>query len=148
VLALWRYLFFPKPLLRKDSCYRFSWTASWLLCVVHVLCAFHFEHHWSHTAGLKHTAEMTHRVVGIMWGGGLYINYVFLTWWGIDVARLWTKNSGGVPFSMHLIAAFMMFNATVVFGPRWWWLPTITLAIAIAMKWRKNHSNVDPVKPF
>lgn len=115
------------------------WTAAWGLLLIHVTAAFHLKHHWSHTAALKHTSEMTADVTGLNWGGGLYINYLFLLWWGIDCARMWATvrtqrgtiadDSGpesGAPLRItgfDAVAAFMMFNATVVFGTVWWLLP-------------------------
>lgn len=128
-MAVWRYMFYRRENV-VDSLYIKSWSAAWLLCVIHVLFAFHFHHHWSQTAALKHTAEMTERVVGIHWGGGLYVNYIFLCLWGFDVARGWSgaKLSS---LSMHLASAFMVFNATVVFGPRWWIVPTSLFAVLL-----------------
>ena len=119
---------------RVASAFRFCWTASWLWCVIHVLCAFHFQHHWDHTAALKHTSEMTHRVVGIHWSGGLYINYVFLTVWAADIVRLFRHPAVGSSRLIQWVAAFMMFNATVVFGPRWWWIPLILLVAALLIR--------------
>ncbi|MBL8815551.1 MAG: hypothetical protein JNL58_05945 [Planctomyces sp.] len=103
--------------------YRLAWLLSWCFCVIHVVCAYHFQHHWDQAAALKHTAEMTRRVVGIYWSGGLYVNYVFLTLWGVQsmVQLVRDRPSGRVEdLSMHALAAFMMFNATAVFGPAWW----------------------------
>jgi hypothetical protein len=34
-------------------------------------------------------------------------------------------------------AAFMMFNATVVFGPGWWIIPVVILAIAAVTRCRR-----------
>lgn len=99
------------------------WTGAWILCVVHVICAYHFQHHWSQAAARQHTAEMTDRVVGWYWSGGLYVNYAFLAVWG-GHCILWWRNV--VPallrmdLAMQLTAGFMMFNATAVFGPSWW----------------------------
>lgn len=104
------------------------WTGAWVLCVIHVLCAYHFQHHWDQDAAQKHTAEMTDRVVGLYWSGGLYINYVFLILWGAH-CFWWWRTSDFAPsgsemarsdLAMQLIAGFMMFNATAVFGPQWW----------------------------
>lgn len=109
---------------------RWLWLASWASCVIHVLFAFHFEHHWSHAAALKHTADMTGRVVGWYWGGGLYVNYVFLALWGGHACR-WLRNEGGISMhrSFQAVAAFMMINATAVFGPSWWLLPVGTFCL-------------------
>ena len=142
VVAMWRCLFCRTSGV-ADRRLTIAWSLSWLLCIVHVVCAFHFEHHWSQQAALKHTAEMTKRVVGIDWGGGLYINYLFLIWWGVDVYRLLrcrTQRTAGILLGT---AAFMMFNATVVFGPPWWIIPTIVFAIAVAICRRHRTSDKD-----
>lgn len=103
--------------------YRLVWLLSWCFCVIHVLCAYHFQHHWDQSAALKHTAEMTSRVVGIYWSGGLYVNYVFLTLWGVQSIVQWVRRETAGRLGnvfIHAIAGFMMFNATAVFGPVWW----------------------------
>ncbi len=103
--------------------WRAAWSAACILMIVHVLAAFHFEHDWSHAAALEHTSQQTARVTNINWGGGLYFNYAFLVLWLVDVALTWTA-AGRVPSrlrrSTDLACIFMVFNATVVFGPRWW----------------------------
>ncbi len=120
-----------------------AWSLSWLLCVAHVMCAYHFEHHWSQQAALKHTAEMTERVVGIDWGGGLYINFMFLAWWGVDVYQLMRGKAQRTAGILQGTAAFMMFNATVVFGPTWWIIPTVIFATAVAIRFRRRTSHRD-----
>lgn len=113
-------------------CFRTFWSSAWILVVIHVLFAYHFQHHWSQEAALRHTAEMTERVVGWNWSGGLYINYLFLTVWGVDVVRLVQSPTRHSSTMMHLIAAFMMFNATVVFGPSWWIFVVLAFALFYA----------------
>ena len=140
--AVWRHLFYSSPenpsTKTADLWYVRAWSLSWLLCVIHVLCAYHFEHHWNQSAALQHTADMTNRVVGINWPGGLYVNYIFLTYWGFDVFRR-LKSGGSSSLAMHIIAAFMMFNATVVFGPQWWFVPTIAFGIAMLIKYFRRN---------
>ena len=121
-----------------DIVYRWTWAGSWTLCIVHVLCAFHFIHRWSHHAALEHTAEMTERVVGIYWSGGLYINYIFLAVWGADaVAQFRSHRTSKL---LHFVAAFMMFNATVVFGPVWWIAPAaILVGILSFATYKRSH---------
>ena len=140
VVALWRYLFPPRTQPTADHVFVMAWGGSWLLCLIHVACAFHFQHHWSQQAALQHTAELTERVVGIHWGGGLYVNYLFLTWWSIDVLRQVSQPGRSSSTMMHAAAAFMMFNATVVFGPTWWWLPLGLLVIALLWKYRTRRA--------
>ena len=120
--------------------WQYLWAGSWLMCVVHVLCAFQFEHSWSHAAALQHTAVMTHRVTGLHWGGGLYINYLFLTAWLINALtcfrRARTDREASPDYWFHAVAAFMMFNATAVFGPVWWWIPVGVFCVLLLVLWR------------
>jgi hypothetical protein len=95
----------------------------WLLLVAHTVCAFHFQHGWSHAAAYVHTARRTADLVGWEWGGGLFVNYVTIAVWGVDVVvlgraasrkapppRLWTMLAAGW-------IGFVIINATLVFGP-------------------------------
>ncbi len=151
-VAVW--LWFRRPFHTDADYIRFRkfWLAAWLLVVVHVLLAFHFEHHWSHAAAIQHTAEMTQRVVGWYWSGGLYINYVFLLLWAADIIRYRAagvvRGSQAKPMPprsatswvMQAAAAFMMFNATAVFGPGWW-MPVV-LIFAACLIWAKTGRHI------
>lgn len=139
-IAVWRYLFVVRhqPSAGVDSTYRLAWSLSWLMCLIHIVCAYHFQHHWDQAAALKHTAELTERVVGLHWSGGLYVNYVFITMWGIDVGRNLIRTSRVSSVFIHSVAAFMMFNATVVFGPSWWWIPFALLVFVLVWETRSR----------
>ena len=113
----------PRPSVAVAS----FWTAGVLGLTIHIACAFHYLHHWSHSAALKHTAQRTAEVTGWDWAGGLYINYAFLLFWAIDAVRVCREALGRTPVASRLwrrivqgVFLFMMFNATVVFGP-WHW---------------------------
>ena len=116
---------------------RLSWTVALAFYLVHVVCAFHFYHDWSHTAAYIHTAKATAKVVSIDWGGGLYVNYTFTLIWIADVIVWWHSAHARVRVSRrlfwatHILFAFMMLNATVVFGPAFWkWVAMgVTLAL-------------------
>jgi hypothetical protein len=68
---------------------RMVWTLGCLLFDVHVACAFHFFHHWSHSVAWHHTAERTHELLGVAYGNGIYFSYFFLLLWIVDVVWLW-----------------------------------------------------------
>lgn len=114
----------------------YVWTASWFLCVVHVIFAFHFEHNWSHQEALKHTAEVTASVTGLNWGIGLYVNYLFLGAWGVDVVRRFQTPAATTSRAFHAVAAFMMLNATAVFGPHFW-IPVV-ICYAMVLWWSRR----------
>ena len=94
---------------------RWLWTWAWLIYLVHVACAFHFFHHWSHADAVRHTAEVSG------FGPGIYASYFFTLVWGIDVATWWlapewyASRSRWIDWLMHLFMLFMVFNATVIF---------------------------------
>ena len=124
--------------------WRATWSSACLLLIAHVVAAFHFEHGWSHSAAFDHTAQQTARVTGINWGGGLYFNYAFLILWLLDAAILWfsaSKPSSILRRSTDVACVFMAFNATVVFGPRWWIGPMVAFGlIAVWLRQRKSGS--------
>lgn len=108
----------PRPFLAD-----LLWTAAGITFVLHVGLAFHFLHHWSHESAFRHTAERTDQAMGVAVGGGIYVNYVFLLWWLADLLLLWVAPAWRTrPYriALHAFFAFIMFNATVVFGPPWW----------------------------
>ena len=61
-----------------DSAARLAWTVACVGLLAHVAFAFHFYHGWSHGAAYRDTARQTDEVVGLNWGGGLYVNYALL----------------------------------------------------------------------
>lgn len=101
---------------------RLLWTWALAAYLAHVACAFEFYHHWSHAAAYRHTAERTAALLGIRWGGGLYVNYLLMLVWLADAVWWWLRPAGylarprAVPRAVHSFVAFMAFNATVVFG--------------------------------
>lgn len=105
---------------------RWFWTLGCALYVIHVACAFGFRHHWSHASAYNHTAEQTAAVTGIHWGGGLYFNYAFTAFWLADTIAWWKRGidfpyrSSRYFWTLHGVFAFMVLNATVVFGPPFW----------------------------
>ena len=120
--------------------WRAAWSAACLLLIIHVAAAFHFEHGWSHAAAFEHTADQTARVTGINRGEGLYFNYAFLILWLVDVAVLWTvasKVPSRLRRSTDLACVFMVFNATVVFGPRWW--IGLMIAFGVIVTWLRQE---------
>lgn len=128
-------LIFDGP--QRERWTRLVWTIGCLIYLVHIILAFHFLHNWSHTAALAHTSRRTYDVVGIDWGGGLYINYGFTLFWIADIVWWWIRAAKNQPtplvvfWMVHAIFGFMMLNATVVFGPPFWkW---IFLAAAILL---------------
>ncbi len=116
---------------------RSLWTIGCIWYLIHVACAFEFYHDWSHTAAYEHTANQTAAVTGWHWGGGLWVNYAFTLAWILDCIAWWRTDPTAHPKRRWLyiltqsVFAFLVFNATVVFGPRGW----IAIATGIGVFW-------------
>lgn len=111
-----------------------AWTIAGGVFLVHVGLAFHYLHHWSHAAAFQHTAERTAQAIGRAVGEGIYVNYVFLAWWFADLVLLWTwpaVRTSAYRGVVHGFFAFILFNATIVFGPPWWRWTLIPLAVVL-----------------
>ena len=123
-----------------------AWSGAAIVLLLHTVAAFHFRHHWSHQDALRHTAEQTARVTGIDWGGGLYVNYVFLAWWLIDAVGIGLAKTRFLTVKYRLGAdlavAFMMLNATVVFGPPVWLFlgPAAAVVLLLACLTRRGFN--------
>lgn len=67
---------------------------------------------------MHHTAMQTQAAVGWNWGGGVWLNFGTVAVWGWTLCSLKTDSQrfAGLNAAAHFYLAFMMFNATVVFG--------------------------------
>ena len=167
---------------------RWIFSTGLLFYLVHVACAFHFYHDWSHSKAFCHTAVVTTEKlvsfaiisdwemdslqsevanddkreeienklfndaenwlkiklgtdtwntlgrpiwdrVGKLSGFGLYLNYLFSLLWIADVSVWWLRpdwRTRGVKRTIQPFYFFIIFNATVVFGP-FFWLPVVVM---------------------
>jgi hypothetical protein len=127
----------PQGPLAERRAARWLWTAGAVIYVVHVVCAFALMHDWSHAAAYRHTAARTAELVGLDWGGGLYLNHVFTVVWIGDALWWWLRPASyqarpaWMRIALRGYLAFMVFQATVVFGS---W-PAQVLGGAIFLAW-------------
>ena len=124
-----------------DGAARLVWTFACAALLAHVACAFHSYHAWSHDSAYLDTARQTNEVVGLNWGGGLYINYALMSGWVLDVAWWWLRGLDShrrrwLPLvaAWHGFLLVIFFNATVVFksGPARWAGLVVCLALCVA----------------
>lgn len=136
---------------RRERAARLVWTIACISLLAHAACAFHIYHDWSQDSAYRETARQTAEVVGLNWGGGLYINYALMAGWVADVAWWWRGLDAYRRRPRALVAIwqgfliFMFFNATVVFktGP----LRFIGLSLCLAfclLWWRSAASGFPP----
>jgi hypothetical protein len=116
------------------------WTLAFLLCVGHVLAAFHLVHHWSHSAAYRDTAEQTRQLLGVAYGAGVYFNYAFLFVWAVDVGWTWAAGSvpnRPLPWWIRLgrwYLLFIAFNGAVVFASgAWRWVGAAVTCLWLAL---------------
>jgi hypothetical protein len=106
----------------RDRTSRLLWTAGAVLALVHAVAAYHFVHHWSHQQALADTARQTSELVGLAWGGGIYVNYAFLTLWTADALWWWRtadayrRRSRRTRDALLGVFVFMFINGAVVFA--------------------------------
>jgi hypothetical protein len=123
----------------------------------HVACAFHFYHHWSHSAAHAETARQSAELTGWNSGDGLYVNYFFALVWTGDVIWSWarpmkySRRSHWVSRLVRGFFFFMIFNGAVVFAPepmRWYGLLlSIILVVCWLRAWRCAAERLPQPKP-
>lgn len=146
VVLRWRSNLRPSPL----SLSRVVWTFGCIAFLLHLVCAFHFYHHWSHDHAYAVTAEQTEEAIGLNWGGGIYVNHIFAVVWVWDVLWWWVapttyeRRPRWIEWAVQGFMAFIAFNATVVFGHgaiRWFGIAaTLVLAVVLFGKVRAGLS--------
>lgn len=119
---------------------RSIWTIGCLCFVLHVVCAFHFYHDWSHARAFESTAAQTYELLGMRFGEGIYFSYAFTLLWLADVVWQWTSPASYQLRAPWLAAgwlgymSFIAFNGAVIFEggvTRWVGIP-VTMALVAA----------------
>lgn len=135
---------------RRESLARLAWTIGGLSLLAHITFAFHYYHAWSHEAAYRETARQTAAVVGLNWGGGLFINYAMIIAWIFDAAWWWIKSETHrrrprfLTATWHGFLLFIFFNATVIFKTgllRW-----IGLSLCLALSSIWMHGVVSKIR--
>lgn len=115
-----------------------------LLLVIHIVLAMAVRHGWSHAAAIASTASQTKAVFGIDWGGGLYVNYVFvavwtaeLLWWRLAPSRYELRR----PALMWVSRVFYLIviaNAAVIFAAGWRRILGAAIVAALLVAWGRR----------
>ena len=113
----WMLLAWAAMAVRTDRVARGLWTLGLAALGVHLVLAFWLAHGWSHAAAVEHVREVGGS------GAGIVVNYLFALVWAADVVWWWAAPAGHarrprwVGALLHGFLAFVVVNATVVFGP-------------------------------
>ena len=122
------------------------WLLGALVYLAHVAAAFGVHHDWSHTAAYAYTAARTEALLGLDWGGGLWVNYGFSAiwvgeglWWQLRPIHYARRPTAWTPV-IRGIFLFMIANGAVIFvsGPRR--LLGIGVLAALVWSWKTAGS--------
>ena len=98
------------------------WSFGAIACVVHVALAMASHDRWSHASALADTARQTEAVYGLAWGGGLYVNYLFVAVWLVELVR-WARDPtylqrqpAWATWATRAFFFVIVINATVIFA--------------------------------
>ena len=137
---------------RRPAVPRWAWRVSLagaLLCVVHIVIAFESRHHWSHDAAVQATARQTASVYGVAWGGGVYVNYVFVAVWLMELwqwrtrpAKYFARSSAAL-WGVRAFFFVIIINAAVVFAAPSHRAAGMALTAALLLAWRLSWLMAD-----
>ena len=126
---------------------RLFWTAGCICLVLHALVAFHVVHGWNHSAAFTATAKRTFEMTGWNSGAGLYVNEAFLALWIADVVLWWRRldwpDNRRIYWALQSVFAFLMFQATAVFGPPFWKPIVLMVSILLLTRILRRRRNPD-----
>lgn len=132
---------------KQQTLARWGWTVGGLALLLHVVCAYHFYHGWSQASAYQETARQTAEVFNLNWGGGVYVNYVFVALWVLDVLWWWrgfdayNQRPRAWIWGWQGFFLFIVFNATAVFKDgalRW---IGVAMCVTMAVAWWRIHKS-------
>ena len=139
-----------RPLSRRGEAFgRGLYTLACILFLLHVICAFHFYHHWSHRAAFDDTARQTEELLGVPLGEGIYFSYLFLGVWMADALWMWASDSRPrwLTPAVQLYMAFIAFNGAVIFESgitRWIGIPVTVVLAGLAARRIRRRPTLTP----
>ena len=116
-----------------------------LLCLAHLLLAFHLRHGWSHAAASADIARRTEELFGLAWTGGIWVDYAFAglwlagaLWWRFDPAT-YSRRPPALVWLVRAFAFVVIFNAALVFASAAGRMAGAPLVAALAWTWRPTR---------
>jgi hypothetical protein len=130
------------------------WLTGALMCAVHIAIAMSWRYRWSHDLAVRATARQSAAVYGIDWGGGVYLNYVFVAAWMVE-GLWWTyrpasyaSRPGAVKWAARLFYLVIIVNAAVIFASGPGRLAGVPLVAWLAAVWLREQAKGRPTSPM
>jgi hypothetical protein len=117
------------------------WTVALALTLVHAALAFDVKYQWSHEAALMDTARRTVAVTGMVWGGGIFVNDLFLMLWLADALWWWiapvayVRRPVALERTRSVLFLFMFVNGAIVFASNIARVVGIPSVAAVCIAW-------------
>lgn len=120
------------------------WAIGAAFALVHAVAAFAMFYGWSQRVALERIAAQTAQLTGLSWGGGLYLNYLFLVVWTADAAW-WMASPASFARRRRWIDRltrgflfFMFVNGGVVFADGWMQAIGGAAVAAVTLAWYRE----------
>ncbi len=140
---------------RGSAAPRWAWWAfatGLVLALVHTLIAFAVVHQWSHADAVLSTAIQTESVYGVLFTGGIYVNYLFFAvwladaWWWRTSPRDYVRPAAAV-WTLRAFYMVIIFNAAVVFATGFRRVLGLLLVSWLARAWSLGVGRLLPSPP-
>lgn len=133
----------------RDNGARILWTLGALLMIAHSIAAFGAFYNWSHEAAFGATARQTAAMTGVSWGGGIFVNYAFVSIWVADAAWRWADPASyrarprAVSHGLRALFVFIFLNGAIVFADGVMRIVGIASVAAVVAAWYRSVSHHD-----
>lgn len=118
---------------------RSLWLAGVVLLAIHIAIAMATAHGWSHAAAAAATARATNATFGVDWGGGVYLNYLFLAVWAADTAWWHAPRPPALTWTLRIFYFVMLINAAVIFAAGYRRLLGLAVVATLLWSWRPQQ---------
>ena len=114
-----------------------------VLLAMHIGLAMSLVHNWSHASTVAATAAQTEAIYGLKWGGGVFVNYLFLGVWIAELVA-WRRTpakysgrSGAITWTVRAFFFVVIANGAIVFAAGWRRALGTLLVLALVAAWRR-----------
>ena len=159
MFALYATIWISLVLFVASEAGRSRWAKSpgwpWLISAVgavflatHIALAMSLVHNWSHASTVAATAAQTEATYGLSWGGGVFVNYLFLAVWIAELTAWrsapakYAARSRSITWTVRAFFFIVIANGAIVFATGWRKALGTVLVLVLVASWRPgvNHS--------